>query len=357
MLPPRKKAPRQVDPAQARSRARGALLGLSVGDALGTTHEFRSLPAPSFPQLTTGTLTEMRGGGPFQVKPGQVTDDTQMACCIAGVLRSVGRYDADEVLKQYLAWQPIAFDIGNLTRQVLDLARGGVHRERAALEAWIESGRKSAGNGSLMRTAPIGVFFAQDQKARVQASLEDSALTHFDPRCQLACVVLNGAIAAALVSVDPPTPKLLLAGALADLSVGGAQLGRLAKDHVQHVRDALECIRADLAAAQEDDPKLYGPELHLLSHAGFVRVGLRLAFWELFHTQSFEEALVDVVNRGGDSDTNGAITGALLGALYGEEAIPERWRTCVLEVLLAPRGPFADVYHPRKLLELVPSDG
>jgi ADP-ribosylglycohydrolase len=353
-VPPKKKGPPGLDPQAVLSKSRGALLGLAVGDALGTTNEFRKLNAPPFPTLVDGPHTDMRGQGPFNLKPGQVTDDTQMACCIGAVLKSLHRYDVLEVAKLYAAWRPLAFDVGNQTAAAIDAFTSGLPPESAGRDVWMKSGKKAAGNGSLMRCAPIGVFFAKDRPARVQASLEDSAITHYDPRCQLACVALNGSIAAAITAMKPLKPDDLVTAATLDLSLAGSMLGKTATDHVVHVKDASEWIREDLALAKTDDPKLYGPEMHMLSQAGFVRVAFRLAFWELFHAPSFEAALIDVVNRGGDSDTNGAITGALLGAYYGEEQIPERWRTSVIEALSTGRGgPFWDVYHPRHLLGIL----
>ncbi len=356
MPPPlRKKGPKVVDPEVERSRKRGALLGLAVGDALGSTNEFRKLTAPPFPQLCDGPHTEMRGGGPFQLKPGQVTDDTHMACCLANVLRVSGSYDAGEAAKAYLAWKGVSFDVGNSTREVLEAIQAGTPRELAAQRAWTRSGRRTAGNGSLMRTAPIGVFFASDSQRRLAASLEDSALTHYDPKCQLACAALNASIAAAVTSLDGPKPDALVDAANAEISRAAAELGRAMSDFVVEVRSGADELRADLSAARQSDPMLYGPELHLLLQEGFVRVSFRLAYWELLHAKSFEAALLDVVNRGGDSDTNGAITGSLLGAVYGEEAIPARWREPVLNALQNERpGPLRDVYHPLALLELVP---
>ena len=349
----KKRGPAGLDPKVAASRRRGALLGLAVGDALGTTNEFRKLQAPPFPTLATGLHTEMRGAGPFNLKPGQVTDDTQMACCIGAVLKSLHRYDVVEAAKQYVAWKPHAFDVGNQTAEAIDACAAGnlFSPESAGRGVWQRSGQKAAGNGSLMRTAPIGVFFANDKAARVQASLEDSAITHFDPRCQLACVALNGSIAQAITSVQPATPAALVTAADLDLSLAASMLGKSAPDYVIQIKDAIACLREDLEFAQEDDPELYGPDLHLHAQAGFVRVAFRLAYWELFHAPSFEAALIDVVNRGGDSDTNAAIAGALLGATCGEEKIPEPWRTAVLEALSTGRaGPLWDVYHPRLLL-------
>lgn len=354
--PPKAKGLQKPDRQAIRSRSRGALLGLALGDALGTTNEFRTLPAPSFPLLAIAPMGRMLGGGPFSVQPGQVTDDTQMACCIAQVLREEGRYDLSLVARQYLAWLPVAFDVGGQIRKVLEAIQSGTPKEIAAEKVWLESGKQAAGNGSLMRTAPIGVFFSKDQKARIAASLQDSALTHIDPRCQLACVALNAAIAAAIQSVGPPTAQAMQQAALKELSIAAADLGRSLSAHVQQVKDALEWIREDLQLAQEDDPRLYGPELHLHRNMGFVRVSLRLAFWELFHVSSVEEALTDVANRGGDSDTNAAIAGCLLGAAHGEEAFPDDWRKIVLGALSRDRGPMGTRYHPRQLLLLSPDE-
>ncbi len=117
------------------------------------------------------------------------------------------------------------------------------------------------------------------------------------------------------------------------------------------VEDALSALFGDLDAAESPDPNLYTPDLHLLDHQGFVRVAFRLAFWHLSHAPSFEAALIDTANRGGDADTNAAIVGALLGAAHGETAIPERWKTSVLHALQdQPSSPFAGRYHPRQLL-------
>jgi ADP-ribosylglycohydrolase len=135
--------------------------------------------------------------------------------------------------------------------------------------------------------------------------------------------------------------------------VGAALLGREAKDDVNQVREAVEFIRGDLAFASQDDPELYGPELFIHKQIGYVRISLRLAFWHLFHAPTLQAALLDVVNRGGDSATNAAITGALLGAVYGESAIPEEWKLYVTEALYVRQGPLWWVYHPNALLTLV----
>ncbi|HVE87644.1 MAG TPA: ADP-ribosylglycohydrolase family protein [Myxococcales bacterium] len=355
--PPNKKLLNQPDPQVVQSRSRGALMGLAVGDALGATNELKRFPAPPFPEMLTGFQTEMKGGGPFQVKPGQVTDETQMACCIAAGIRAIGKYDALDVAKRYLAWRPHAFDVGEQIGKSLDEMQGGRMYQTAGKMVWLRSARQAATNGSLARAAPIGVRFAgdADEEARAQASLDDSALTHFDPRCQMACAALNGAIARAITQVKPLSPDDLVDGALSGVAVAGALFARQdeAQEFARDAQYAAQCVREDFEAARAPDPQLFGPELHLFTMATFVRVSFRLAFWELFHAPSFEAALIDVVNRGGDTDTNGAITGALLGAYHGAEQIPERWWRAVQDAVPAQRGPLLDLYHPNALLGLL----
>lgn len=335
-----------------RSRARGALLGLAVGDALGTTQEFATPAAPAFPTLAKGPQRELVGGGPFSLQRGQVTDDTQMAVCLAESLVATGRYDPEEATARYAEWVRVAFDAGAQTREALELVERGTPALRAGRAVWEQAGgRRPAGNGSLMRTAPIGVRFARDRRARMEAALLDSSVTHFDPRCQLACVALDAAIAGALTR--PAAEPLWLVERAVDEAIRAAdRLARSRAVPAAERRAALHAVVEDLNLALEPDPRLYDGEVHLLKSQGFVRVALRLAFWELVHAPSLEAALLDVVNRGGDADTNAAVAGALQGALRGEEAIPARWRRLVLSALEGEQGPFADTYHPRRLLPL-----
>jgi ADP-ribosyl-[dinitrogen reductase] hydrolase len=336
-----------------RDRARGALIGLAVGDALGTTLEF-SAPAapPPFPKRLEGPHREIVGGGPFSVAPGQVTDDTQMAVCLATSLLACDGYDGGDAAARYVEWSRVAFDAGNQTKSALGAVANGVPPLEAGRSVWLGApGLPPAGNGSLMRTAPIGVRFALDPRARMAASLRDSSITHFDPRCQLACVALNAAIAAAITQ-RPSEPLNIFEQAIGELIRAGPLLARTRTVSAHVRRAAVDAILEDLNLALEPDPHLGGGDVDIHRTRGFVRVSLRLAFWELYQAQSFEAALIDVVNRGGDADTNGAITGALLGAFWGEQAIPRRWREAVLGALAGRDGPWADTYHPRRLLAL-----
>ncbi len=327
-------------------RARGALLGLAVGDALGTTLEFER-PAMQMPwRLLDGPHRDVTGGGPFSVEPGQTTDDTQMATCLASSIAVHGRFVREDVVRAYRTWEVHAFDIGNLTAAAL--ARSG-DDGNGGRRAWEASGGQSAGNGSLMRTAAIGALLWNDVAARREASLAESAITHFDPRCQLSCAAFNAAIAHAVTSPElPGSAWALHAAAGLELRAAAELLRDRHPDLLSEIDGAEEALAEDLHLATLDDPALAD-----LLHAaqGFVRVSFRLAFWHLLHAPSFEAALIDAVNRGGDADTNAAITGALLGAYHGADAIPARWSEPVLGALADRCGhPLREIYHPRVLL-------
>jgi len=320
----------------------GALLGLAIGDALGTTNEFAKLSAPPFPELAREGLTGIVGGGPFGLKAGQVTDDTQMACCLYRSLTSLGHYDANNAAARYVKWSNVAFDIGTQTRGSLAVVASGERALEAGRIVWLESGSKAAGNGSLMRAAPIGALLAASEHERRIASLDDSAITHFDPRCRLACAAFNAAIAAGVLGTSDP--EMLWQAALDELPIAAELLVGQYEDELDL---AVTALQADLHSAMQNDPKLYGPELHLHDHQGFVRVAFRLAFWELLHRSVFRDAVLDAANRGGDADTNAAIVGALVGSRVGVDGIPAAWRTTVLEC--KPNGPavWSTTYHPR----------
>ncbi|QSQ28049.1 ADP-ribosylglycohydrolase family protein [Pyxidicoccus parkwayensis] len=350
MPPNRRNAPKGPDPLLAQRR-RGALLGLAVGNALAVPTAHRPLMAVPFPNRAEGPYLKLMGGGPHELRKGQVTEEVQLACCLGHSLRDLRRYDAADALRRYRAWQPHAFDVSESMKDVLEECQNGLPLG-AGRRSWLKAFRRPALPGSLARTAPLGVYLAGDTAARTQASLEDSALTDFDPRCQLACAAFNAAIARAVTSGAELKAEDLLVAAESGLLVAGAALGRSTPDYVQEVTQASAFLREDLTMARQEDPWLYGPELHLHRATHAVRVAFRLAFWELLHAPSAEAALLDVVHRGGDTEAHAAITGALVGAFHGEEALPAEWRKGVLEALATVKGPLWDVYHPRHLLAL-----
>ena len=336
-------------------RSRGALLGLAVGDALGAPYEFTNPGRRCERPLLEGPAREMKAGGPFNLSAGQTTDDTAMACCLAASLHALGRFDADDVVARYEAWSRVTFDIGNLTSDVLGRVRRGARGADASRAAWEDSRRNSAGNGSLMRCAPIGVFHSDDVDARIAASLDDAAVTHFDPRCRLASAAFNGAIAYA-IRTDDATPAAIITATRAESMLAAAGLREMHPDLGDVVDAAQRDLEEDLVAASNASAPFAGASFDVSGGRGdgFVRTAFRLAFWTLVNAPTFEAGLVHVASLGGDSDTNAAITGALLGARFGASAIPPRWCEAVEDALAdAPAGPFRDAYHVRVLLALV----
>jgi ADP-ribosylglycohydrolase len=290
----------------------------------------------------------MVGGGPFRVEPGQVTDDTHMAICLATSLVSCRRFDPDDVARRYLAWADVAFDIGNLTRTVMGKLREGTPALEAGYEVWESGGRDGAPNGSLMRASPLPVFFRDRPEELRRASLMDSVITHADPRCRLACASFGAAIRAAIVE-EEATPQRMHAAALAELREARSLID--SRTPVALIEAAFDALREDLEMASRPDPRL-----DVYRHSGFVRVAFRLAFWELLHAPAFEAGVLDCTNRGGDADTNAAIAGALLGARFGESNIPARWRNRVENACRGKgweKSPLYDRYHPRKLFDLL----
>ncbi|MCP3169313.1 ADP-ribosylglycohydrolase family protein [Myxococcus qinghaiensis] len=352
--PRRRNAPQGPDPLIAQRR-RGALLGLAVGNALAVPTAHRPLQASAFPRLADGPYDRMMGGGPQQLRKGQVTEEVHLACCLGHSLRDFKRYDAADALRRYRAWQPHAFDVSEAMKEVLEDCQSGLPPLGSGKRVWLRSHRKAVGAGSLARCAPLGVYLASDAKARTQAALEDSALTHYDPRCQLACAAFTAALAKAVTTGEGLKPEDLVTAAESGILLAGAALGRSAPDYVQEVAFASSLLREDLARARDDDPWLYGPDLHVHRAQHAIHVAFRLAFWELLHAPTAQAALIDVVHRGGDTEVHGAVTGALVGAFHGEDALPEEWRKQVLEALGTVKGPLWDVYHPRHLLSLVPT--
>jgi ADP-ribosylglycohydrolase len=335
-------------------RARGVLWGQAIGDAVGTTQEFlQPADRAPFPALNAKPQDDIWGGGPFALEPGQVTDDTHMAICLAESLAERRGFDADDVGRRYVEWSRVTFDIGSTTRGALGMIERGVRARDAGFAFWEDTNRDAAANGSLMRASPIPVLFAEDPGERRRAALDDSAITHADPRCRLACAAFGAAIAHALVS-SAATPESMRRAALDELPLAAGEVEPRTPRAL--VDQAVELLREDLELAARPDPGLYEPQVHVHRMAGYVRVSFRLAFWELLHAPTLEAAVLDCSNRGGDADTNAAIAGALFGALAGERAIREDWRRKVSEACRDPKWsatPWGDRYHPRRLFRVL----
>lgn len=285
-------------------RAAGAMWGQAVGDALGTTVEFASAERIAA-RKKDAWPKEIIGQGPFSVAAGQVTDDTELALSLARSLAKRGHYDEEDVAAAYVRWRRSEpFDCGMATDQAFgrDVAVGPGLAQRLRARA----NHKTQANGSLMRSSPLGVFGAALPRAELATlAAADSTLSHPDPVCQAACAVFVTTIADAITS--GLSGEELYARAL-----------RFAGDSL--VRDTLEAAATSLPVSDGEGQ-------------GWVRVALQHAFFHLKRATNFEAALQQTIAMGGDTDTNAAIAGALLGAALGEAAIPSRWRETVRDCL------------------------
>lgn len=274
------------------SRMRGALLGLACGDAVGTTVEF--MPRGSFPRVS-----DMIGRGPFGLAPGEWTDDTSMALCLAESLIAHGGFDARDQAERYLRWwregymshTGRCFDIGNTVRSALSAFAASNEPMSGP------AGERDAGNGSIMRLAPVPIFFFPDADAAIEHAAESSRTTHGARECIDACRLLAALIVRAL---------------------GGAT-----KEEILDSRglptDLAPKIAAIAAAGYRASSE---DEVH---GTGYVVQSLEAALWCFAQGEDFEEAILRAANLGDDADTTAAICGQIAGAHWGASGIPERW--------------------------------
>lgn len=287
-------------------RYRGSLLGLAVGDALGTTVEFRS-PGTFLPVKT------ITGGGPFQLNPGEWTDDTSMALCLAESLVECRGFDLRDQLERYCRWKnnghlssngrcfDIGLTVGNALRRFEKT--GDVHSG--------STDPMSAGNGSIMRLAPVPLFYANNPQEAIEYAAESSRTTHGAEEAVDACRYLAA----------------LIVGA-----VRGATKDELLSNYYEPVvgvwkERPLAARIAEIAG---------GSYKHLMPPAiegtGYVVRSLEAALWAFHRSNDFREGALLAVNLGDDADTTGAVYGQLAGAYYGEEAIPAEWRGVLVKL-------------------------
>lgn len=283
----------------SQDRFRGALLGLAIGDALGTTVEFK--PRGSFPPVT-----EITGGGPFGLQPGEWTDDTSMALCLADSLLEKNGMDLTDQMDRYVAWwkegknsvNGHCFDIGNTVRGALDRYLHTKDPIAGATDTW------SAGNGSIMRLAPVPMFFAADPTTATQAAARSSLPTHGATEAVDACRLL----------------ALIIVGFLKGCSKHEVLNPRFIQDS-RALQDSDLC--PGVAAIAEGDYKSLSEES--IRGSGYVVESLQAALWAFWKSDSFEEGALLAVNLGDDADTTGAVYGQIAGAHYGSEGIPHQW--------------------------------
>lgn len=286
--------------ADARSRTRGALIGLAAGDALGVPLEFRE-PGTFEP------IQDMVGGGSFGLPPGCWTDDTSMALCLAESLLESRGFDARDQMQRYLRWwregymssTGSCFDIGNTTRAAL--AR--FERDGKPLAGVTDA--DTAGNGSIMRLAPVPMYFRLSPRYAVRCAGDSSRTTHAAPEAVDACRYLAGIIVGAIHGA----PKDAL------VSARYTPVDSLWDDH------PLVPLIDDIARGsfrEKDPPAIRG--------TGYVVRSLEAALWAFDRSASFREGALLAVNLGDDADTTGAVYGQIAGAFYGVDAIPPEWR-------------------------------
>lgn len=331
------------------SKQKGCLLGLAVGDALGATNEFTNPKnVPPFPNLMTGPQTDIIGGGPFKLVKGQVTDDTHMAICLARTMKENGHYELYVAAYKYRAWidYSIANNFDGGTTTIGSLKNLSITSpEFSGYKFWMDNKMQPAGNGSLMRIAPLAVYSPKDDPSYIDNCFYDSAITHFDFRCQIANASFISAIRSSLYA--NADKKMMLEVANNALTLSDQILETRFPKMKDNIEQAIRELHSDLKAATNSNPDVYGQDINMVRRMGYVRVAYRLAFWYLMNAPSYSAALIDVINRGGDSDTNGAIVGALLGSFYGIEGIPKEWIDTVVNCV--PPKEWKG-YHPKDLL-------
>lgn len=286
-----------------KSRAQGCLLGLACGDALGRPVEFKS---PSEINALHGKVTEMLGNGTHGQPAGTITDDTEMALCIARSLVERNGFDPENVADRFVDWLNSGpFDIGLMTRDALFQIKQGTPWNEAGVDVWKSRLEGSnAGNGSVMRCAPHAIAFRNNWDKLDRVSRRSSSITHADPRCQWGCVLLNRTLANLICDVSDP-----LGTALEDSTEAPDEL-----------RTAIESVHQVLSGERNQSNFE-----STLSTSGYVVGSLQAAVYYGLSADSFEDAVVQAVNRGNDADTVGAIAGAVAGAQCGVEEIPTRW--------------------------------
>lgn len=275
------------------NKARGCLIGQFVGDALGSQVEFFS--AQRIRYHYPHGLREISASLTWDTLPGQITDDSEMALALARTLIKTKKYDRQAMHTAYRDWlHSHPFDCGNTIRSSL---LGNPDPDSQA-------------NGALMRISPLGIWGVhQDRNALWQAAKEDALLTHVHPVCQQVNQIF----------------VTLIAGSIRSAKTGTELYSDLCLHPENYCSGPMiPEIRGCIEKAGTERPVLDGEKM------GWVLLAFHNALYQLAHASTFEQAVVDTVMGGGDTDTNGAICGALMGAVLGLSAIPEGWRIKVL---------------------------
>jgi ADP-ribosyl-[dinitrogen reductase] hydrolase len=285
---------------EERDRVRGALVGLATGDAVGTTVEFR--PPGSF-----APVTDMIGGGPFRLAPGEWTDDTSMALCLAESLIERRGFDPADQMARYLRWRHDGhlsvngrcFDVGNTVSRALATF------ERTGDPYAGPTTPDSAGNGSIMRLAPVPMFYRSRPRDAIDACAMSSRTTHGTRVAVEACRYLGA----------------LLVGAFA-----GATKEELLSPRFTPVAGYWEEQPLCPEIAEIAEGSFRAKEPPAIRGTGYAAASLEAALWAFHRSTTFREGCLLAVNLGDDADTTAAVYGQIAGAYYGESGIPAEWR-------------------------------
>ena len=299
----------------AQQRYQGCFMGLAAGDAVGTTVEFKK--PGTFPPVT-----DMVGGGPFRLRPGQWTDDTSMALCLADSLIACGGFNAADQMDRYVRWwregymssNGECFDIGITVSDALS------HYRRTGEPFAGSTDPYSAGNGSLMRLAPAPLFFASDPEHAIRMSGESSRTTHGAATCVDACRYFGGLLVGAVQGVNKATllsPRYAPVTGLWEREPLCPEIDEIAAGSFRSAPRA-EIMETNSGQRSKPPSGIVG--------SGYVVKSLEAALWAFHHSTDFRDGCLLAVNLGDDADTTAAIYGQIAGAHYGIDGIPAEWR-------------------------------
>jgi ADP-ribosyl-[dinitrogen reductase] hydrolase len=268
-----------IPPQDIHTRARAAYLGLALGDALGATTEFMT---PAEIRHRYKVHRQIIGGGWLHLRAGEVTDDTQMSLCIGRAVIRSGDWQLATIAEEFAIWlRGNPPDVGATCRR-------GIRDYMCKGQLATPPNEWDAGNGAVMRMAPVALFTLGDDGLLARCAVEQAHLTHNHPLSDAACRTVGRMVQQAILGAD---------------------------------RFQLHALTRELVAAF--------PTFRFNHYRGgasaYVVDTLQTVFHYLFSTAEFEECLIGVVNQGGDADTTGAIAGMIAGAFYGLDAIPNRW--------------------------------
>lgn len=269
----------------------GCLLGLAVGDAVGTTVEFK-------PRGAFEPITDMVGGGPFRLPPGAWTDDTSMALCLGYSLVEKQGFDPVDQMERYCAWRDegylsstgVCFDIGTTVSAALSRYKVSGNPFSSATDPY------SAGNGSIMRLAPVPMFYHADEAQVIHYCGESARTTHGAEEAVDASRLFGGMVWAALA--------------------GRSKAEILAYAGYTPTTPQIQAIAGGAYRTKSRDE---------IKGTGYVVPALEAALWCFYTTANFREAVLTAANLGDDADTTAAICGQIAGAFYGKSSIPETW--------------------------------